>query len=69
MIHSFSQIIHDQFVTKMHLSNKDDLSDIVVLSFFTELKTKAIGKMGECAEPFFSRLYGLIFSQASESVL
>ncbi len=54
--------MHEQFISKMHLSAKDDFSDFVVLSFFSEIKTKAMNKLGECAEPFFSRLYGLIFS-------
>jgi hypothetical protein len=28
-----------------------------------------LNKLAECAEPFFSKLYGLLLSQSSESIL
>ena len=62
MIISFYQIMKDQFFTKLKIITKEDLSDLTVLSFFTDLKQKALNKLAECAEPFFSKLYGLLLS-------
>ena len=38
MVVSFYQIMHENFVVKLKLSQKDDLSDLIILSFITELK-------------------------------
>jgi hypothetical protein len=38
MIISFYQIMKDQFFTKLKIIAREDLSDLTVLSFFTDLK-------------------------------
>ena len=38
MIISFYQIMKDQILVKLQISKKDDLTDLTILSFFTELK-------------------------------
>jgi hypothetical protein len=38
MVVSFYQIMHENFVVKLKLSQKDDLSDLIILSFITEFK-------------------------------
>jgi hypothetical protein len=55
--------MREHFLTKLGISSKEDLSDFTVLSFFFDLKYKALTKLAECAEPFFTKLYGLIYSQ------
>jgi hypothetical protein len=42
MLVSFYQIMQDSFVFKLKLSQKADLSDLVVLSFLGELKQKSL---------------------------
>jgi len=42
MLVSFYQIMQDSFVFKLKLSQKADLSDLVVLSFLGELKHKSL---------------------------
>lgn len=69
MLVSFQQIMQEHFVTKLKLSQKEDLSDMIVLSFFSELKQKSLNQIIVCAEPFFSKLHNLFYSQASESTL
>lgn len=54
--------MHENFVVKLKLSQKDDLSDLIILSFLTELKQKSLTQMADCAEPFLSKLHNLFFS-------
>jgi hypothetical protein len=60
----------DQFMTKFKILSKlDDFSDLTILSFFPELKQKALSHLVECGEHFISKMHNLFFSQASDSTL
>jgi hypothetical protein len=59
----------EHFGPKLKISQKDDLSDLTILSFFGDLKSKSLTQMADCAEPFLAKLHNLFFSQASESTL
>lgn len=69
MMISFFKIMQEQFHLKNRICQKEDLSDFTVLSFFADLKQKALQKMGECNDHFMARLYGLIYSQTTQSTL
>lgn len=69
MLIQFFKIMQDQFHVKMKICAKQDLSDFLVLSFFSELKQKSLEVLNDCSDHFIGRLQGLFYSQTAQSTL